>query len=148
LLRKLFPNIVTPDFVLRKPKESYEQLFAKRMSHLNKILYSKSNWIIIGSSFGGLMGTLFTLKNPDRVKKLILLAPYLNAQFINFNKFEPIKTPVIVYHGEDDNVIPYVIAKEIANKIFINLRYNIVEDDHFLHPTVISLDWKGLIFPK
>ena len=118
------------------------------MLELNSILNSKNNWIIIGSSFGGLMGTIFTLENPEKVTKLVLLAPYLNAQFINFDNYEPIDTPVVVYHGKNDNVIPYSIAKEKANKFFLNLRYNIVDDDHFLHPTVLSLDWRSLIFLK
>src|SRR5258706_14193097 len=63
---QLFPGMLTPDFT---------GSFAERMEQLKPILGSKSNWTIIGSSYGGLMGGVFTCKHPEQVKKLVLLAP-------------------------------------------------------------------------
>ncbi|MFN8411892.1 MAG: alpha/beta fold hydrolase [Anaerolineales bacterium] len=62
-----FPGMLTPDF----------NAFEERMQQLKPILGRKKNWIIIGSSFGGLMAAVFTCKHPSQVQKLILLAPAL-----------------------------------------------------------------------
>lgn len=63
-----FPGMITPDFT---------GTFDERMNQLSPILADKKDWTIIGSSFGGLMGGVFTLDHPDQVRKLILLAPAL-----------------------------------------------------------------------
>lgn len=148
LLKKYLPTIITPDFILKQPGESNKELLLKRMIHLEILLGQKNKWIIIGSSFGGLMGTLYTLNNPDKVIKLILLAPFLTERDVDLKNSKPVNVPVEVFHGKNDDVIPYSIAYTVANKLFTNLKYNIVDDDHFLHPTVLSLNWTELIKPK
>ena len=148
LLKENLPTIITPSFILKEPGESYKELLTKRMTHLRQILNSKEKWIIIGSSFGGLMGTLYTLNNPDKVIKLILLAPFLSERIIDLKNLKPVNIPVEAYHGKSDDVVPYSTAQVVANEIFSNLKYNIVDDDHFLHSTVLSLNWKELISPK
>ena len=55
--------------------------FDERMSQLHSILSDKTDWILIGSSFGGLMGTVFTLDHATQVRKLILLAPASRLAF-------------------------------------------------------------------
>ena len=42
------------------------------------ILSGKADIKLVGSSFGGLMATLFTMENNPRVDKMILLAPAIN----------------------------------------------------------------------
>jgi pimeloyl-ACP methyl ester carboxylesterase len=63
-----FPGMLTPDF-----KGSFDE----RISQLDSILSDKTNWTLIGSSFGGLMGATYTHDHPAQVRKLILLAPAL-----------------------------------------------------------------------
>ena len=68
LLRRQFPHILAPDF---------DGSLEERMAQLLPILGDQPDWTIIGSSFGGLMGALFTCQHPGQVRKLILLAPAL-----------------------------------------------------------------------
>ena len=152
--REWFPGMVTPDF-----KGSFEE----RMIQLIPILQTSrrfdsggavssenlrddSQWTIIGSSFGGLMGTVYTCKNPTRVRKLILLAPaLLREPFGSFLDVQPASVPVTVIHGTRDDVVPLEAAREVAQALFTNLNYIIVDDDHRLHKTLHQLDWKKIL---
>ncbi len=152
--REWFPGMLTPDF-----KGDFEE----RMTQLQPILepsrrvgaensLSKENlrdvpqWTIIGSSFGGLMGTVYTCKNPTRVRKLILLAPaILREPFGSFLDVQPASVPVIVIHGTRDDVVPLEAAREVAQTLFTNLNYIVVDDDHRLHKTLHELDWKKIL---
>lgn len=135
--REWFPGIVTPDF-----KGSFEE----RMIQLNPILANKQDWTLIGSSFGGLMGTVYTCKHPTQVRKLVLLAPaILRDPFGSYLDLEPVSVPTIIIHGTLDDVVPLEPVREIAQKLFTNLTYHIVEDNHRLHKSVHELDWKKIL---
>ncbi|MFX0140067.1 MAG: alpha/beta hydrolase [Candidatus Hodarchaeota archaeon] len=143
--RRVFPECLTPDFEEYNPKISIKALLEKRMTQLNLILEDKDPWIIIGSSFGGLMGALYTCQNPKKISKLILLAPYLSLPELNPNKYSSVNVPVIVFHGERDRVAPINQSRSLAELIFTNLIYNIVNDNHYLHKTVKRINWRKLI---
>ncbi|MFW9972310.1 MAG: alpha/beta fold hydrolase [Candidatus Odinarchaeota archaeon] len=145
LLKKLIPQCLTPDFEKNTPNLSLNNLLEIRMEQLNSILKDKSHLIIIGSSFGGLMGALFTCQNPEKVSKLILLAPYLSSVKLNPKICSKIKVPVVVYHGIHDKIVSLDKSRSYVEKMFTNLQYNIVNDDHSLQKTVLSLNWKNLI---
>ena len=145
LLRKELPGCLTPNFTPYNPKIPFKNLLKERMEQLLSILKNKTHWIIIGSSFGGLMGALFTLKYPSKVSKLILLAPYLSTPALDPNKYSPVDIPVIVFHGTLDEVVSIKRTRVLAEKIFTNLIYNTVDDDHSLQKTVQALDWKEII---
>lgn len=135
--REWFPGMLTPDF-----KGSFEE----RMTQLEPILAAKAGWTIIGSSFGGLMGTVYTCKHPTQVRKLVLLAPaLLRDPFGSFLDLEPVSVPTIIIHGTLDTVVPLEPVSEVAQKLFTNLTYHIVEDDHRLHKTAQEMDWKTLL---
>lgn len=135
--REWFPGMLTPDF-----KGSFEQ----RMSQLQPILGDSRDWTIIGSSFGGLMGTVFTCKNPTQVRKLILLAPaLLRESFGSYLDLQPVSVPVTVIHGTMDDVVPLEPARGVAQSLFTNLQYIVVDDDHRLHKTLHELDWKIIL---
>ena len=137
LFREWFPGMLTPDF-----KGSFED----RMSQLVPILSDKTSWTLIGSSFGGLMGTVFTCAHPTQVRKLVLLAPaLLREQFASYLDLEPVSVPTVVIHGTLDTVVPLEPVREIAQKLFTNLTYHIVEDDHRLGKSVHELDWKSIL---
>ena len=137
LFREWFPGILTPDF-----KGSFEE----RMSQLRPILADKDDWTLIGSSFGGLMGTVFTCEHPTQVRKLVLLAPaLLRSHFASYLDLEPVSAPTIIIHGILDEVVPLEPVREIAQKFFTNLTYHIVEDDHRLHKSVHELDWNSIL---
>lgn len=143
--RDHIPGILTPDLEPFNPELSYPELLKIRMEQLHEILTNKGKWNIIGSSFGGLMGAIYSLNNPHMVRKLILLAPMLAVPELNPDKYNAIDIPVLVFHGKHDNVISIKPTKERAEALFLNLTYNIVDDDHMLHPTTESINWKGLL---
>jgi len=144
-LKSEFPDILTPDFKKSDENISMYELLEYRMAELNAILNSKKSWVIIGSSFGGLMGAIFLLKNPHKVRQLILLAPFIVSRKLKPYMYKPVDVPVKVYHGKNDRIVPYKPARERAKHFFTNLEYNIVDDDHRLHSTVKSLNWQNFI---
>lgn len=152
--REWFPGMVTPDFT---------GSFEERMIQLQSILESSRRfeetdfvarenlrdvlqWTIIGSSYGGLMGTVYTCTNPARVRKLILLAPaLLREPFGSYLDLQPASVPVTVIHGTRDDVVPLETAREVAQTLFTNLTYIVVDDDHRLHKTLHELDWNSIL---
>jgi len=136
LFRRVLPNILTPDFT--GPLE-------ERMAQLSPILRDRPNWTIIGSSFGGLMATSFARQDPERVRKLILLAPALAYSEFTLDPNPPVAVPTVVFHGMRDTVIPLEPLREICEHVFENLVFNIVDDDHRLQQTVQTLDWPDLV---
>lgn len=136
LLRRFFPRILTPDF--GGPLE-------ERMAALVAIRGDQTGWIIIGSSFGGLMGALFTCAHPEQVAKLILLAPALIRSPFADAPLAPVSVPTVIYHGARDTIIPLEPARALARQVFLNLTFHVVDDDHGLRQTVLALDWPALV---
>jgi pimeloyl-ACP methyl ester carboxylesterase len=132
-----FPGMVTPDFT---------GSFEERMKQLKPILGRKKNWVIIGSSFGGLMGTVFTCEHPTQVRKLILLAPaLLRDHFAAYLNLEPVSVPTIIIHGTADDVVPLEPVREIAEKLFTNLQTIVVDDGHRLQKAFGELNWEEIL---
>jgi pimeloyl-ACP methyl ester carboxylesterase len=124
--------------------ENYTGDFAARMRKLQSLLNDKTDLIIVGSSYGGLMAVQYAIENEHRVKKLILLAPALNlAEFMPPSRV--LNVPVILYHGSEDDIVDPEKVKDIASRYFAALEYHLVPDDHVLHETFPSLDWKKLL---
>ena len=136
LLRGSYPGILTPDF-----RGSLDE----RMHELYTLLEDSSGWVIIGSSFGGLMGALLACQKPQQVDKLVLLAPALIWPDFADTPPEPISVPVVVYHGTEDGLIPLEQVRELAERVFLNLTFEVVEDDHGLYNTVHAMDWEALL---
>ncbi len=136
LLRGLYPNLIAPDFV---------GPLAERMQKLGPILGDLSDWTLVGSSYGGLMGALFATQRPSQVRKLILLAPALMLPEFAEHLPAPIQVPTVILHGRSDTVVPVSETKPLAEKVFLNLDYRLVDDDHRLHKTAAGLDWRKLL---
>jgi alpha/beta hydrolase fold. len=133
---KLFPGMLTPDFT---------GSFEERMEQLYTILGDKKDWTIIGSSYGGLMGGVFTCKHPDQVRKLILLAPALMLPEFTSNNFSKIDVPTVLVHGMQDDVVLPESVHVIAQDVFTNMVYIPVEDGHRLHKAFEELNWEGIL---
>jgi len=117
----------------------------KRMEKLNRVLSGKSDIILVGSSFGGLMASIFAMENEKRVKRLILLAPAINLiEFSAYTK-RRISTPTTIYHGREDSVISLEDVEKVAKEVFSNLAFHVVADDHFLHKTFPGMEWDKLL---
>jgi len=137
LFREWFPGMLTPDFI---------GSFDERMTQLHTILSDKTDWTLIGSSYGGLMGTLFTLEHTTQVRKLILLAPALTLDpLASLSNPQPVSVPTHLIHGTLDTVVPLEPVRAIAEKLFTNLTVHIVDDDHRLQKSVNELDWKTIL---
>ncbi len=134
--KERFPDMIIPYF--RGDLDT-------RMNLLRQVLHGKESIIIVGSSFGGLMATLFTLEAPERVEKMILLAPAINFLEPELYETNTLSLPVWIYHGIHDEVIPIDIVKTVANKLFTALTFNQVEDDHVLHKTFKTMPWNNLL---
>lgn len=135
--REWFPGMLTPDF-----KGSFDE----RMSQLHPILADKNDWTLIGSSFGGLMAATFTCEHPDQVRKLVLLAPALMLPpFVSNPDRKTVSVPTIIIHGTLDAIVPLEPVREIAQKVFTNITYYVVDDDHRLHKTLHEMDWNAIL---
>ncbi len=133
--RQNFPSIQRPDF---------SGSLAERLKQLKDLCENDNNLRFIGSSFGGLMATCFAVQFPERVNRLILLAPALN-----YGDFSPptmqldIQTLLII--GKNDDVTPIEPVIPLAEKTFTNLTTIVKDDDHMLHRTFKALDWQKLL---
>jgi len=134
--RKRYPDMVIEDF---------PGTFEQRMDKLKSLLSEKASLILVGSSYGGLMAAVYGFNNKDRVKKLILLAPALICREFNLYLRKRTDIPVIIFHGKNDAVVPLASVHEIAHKVFENLTFNTVDDDHILSKTFKSMDWENLL---
>jgi pimeloyl-ACP methyl ester carboxylesterase len=134
--KQKYPDMVVPHFRGSLPE---------RMRKLEDILSVKKGIRLVGSSFGGLMGTIYAMENESRVEKLILLAPAINLM-TEIDQFQKkISVPVWVYHGSEDDVIPLGKVEAVARDTFTNLSFQKVKDDHFLHQTFKTIDWDKLL---
>ena len=134
--RGLFPEMIIPDFVGD---------VSTRMSKLNEILIGKKGIIMIGSSLGGLMASLYAFQNQNRLKELILLAPAINLPDFSSYLSKKLTLPVYIFHGENDEIIPLGPIQAIAENVFPDLTFTVMDDDHRLSRTFTSIDWPQLI---
>jgi len=133
--RKKFPDMIL---------HTYKGDLQERMKKLKGDLAGKSDIRLVGSSFGGLMASLFAMAQEHRVAKIILLAPAINLIEFAPNR-KQISVPVWIYHGRGDQVIPLTEVESIAKEIFLDLSFRIVDDDHYLHKTFKTIDWDSLL---
>jgi pimeloyl-ACP methyl ester carboxylesterase len=136
VLRGLFPSMLVPDF---------SGPLAVRMDLLDSILGDETGWTLIGSSLGGLMAALFTCRAPQQVRRLVLLAPALHLPEFSRRLPKPVRVPTVLVIGRKDDVIPGETVHRIARSIFPKLTYLQVDDDHRLHHTAETLDWKAIL---
>ncbi|KPK26964.1 MAG: hypothetical protein AMJ61_07170 [Desulfobacterales bacterium SG8_35_2] len=135
-LRGLYPDMVIPDF---------KGSLAERMASLRGILAGQQDIILIGSSFGGLMATIFAMDNKDAVARIVLLAPALNFSEFSRYTIQQINAPTWMIIGREDSVTPAEKVVPVARRIFTDLRYDEVDDDHLLARTFRKLDWKTML---
>lgn len=136
LLRQIFPAMQTPNF---------SGSLDERMRLLHTILGDCTGWKLIGSSLGGLMAALFACQRPRQVDKLILLAPALILPEFAASPPKPVDVPTVIYHGSRDQLIPLAAVRSLAEAVFRNLSFHVVDDDHGLYKTVHSIDWRALL---
>lgn len=134
--RKRYPDMIIPHF---------QGALEARMRELDGVLAGKEGIRIVGSSFGGLMAAIFARENAVRIERMVLLAPALNLMAPRLDTRAGISVPVWIYHGSEDEVLPLAEVKSVANEIFLQLSFHVVQDDHYLHKTFKSIDWDFLL---
>lgn len=134
--RKNFPEMVIPDFT---------GTIDDRMEKLITLLGEEKELVLIGSSFGGLMATLFARENESRIHKIILLAPALNFPDFVWHKGRKVNVSAKLFIGSQDTVCPPNIVVPVAQKVYANLSVNLSDDDHLLRDTFTKIDWKELL---
>jgi len=134
--RQHFPKMLVPDFT---------GSLRDRMDQLNRVLTGRKELLLVGSSFGGLMAAILAIENPERVSRLILLAPALN--FPEFDKWHGRSTPVetLLYIGGNDDVCPPAVVIPAAKAAFPALTIHQTDDDHLLRATFAEIDWQCLL---
>jgi pimeloyl-ACP methyl ester carboxylesterase len=130
-----------PDMII----EDYTGSFSERMDKLEGLLAGKDSLILVGSSYGGLMAAVYAGRHEDRVKKLLLLAPALHLSTSQPYLLKKLQVPATIYHGRQDDIVPLEELRAIADQVFMNLDFNVVEDDHVLHKTFPILAWDKLL---
>jgi pimeloyl-ACP methyl ester carboxylesterase len=134
--RKNFPGMLTPNF----PGSLDE-----RMAKLRALLSGERDIILVGSSFGGLMASIFAMENEPSVKRLVLLAPAINLMEFSPYRDRKLQRPVHLYHGRQDEVIPLEDVHRVARQVFSDLTFHAVDDDHYLHKTFEKIEWDRLL---
>lgn len=134
--RKHFPGMMTDD---------YAGPLAARMDKLTAGLGQTSGIIMVGSSYGGLMAAIYACRHPERVKRLILLAPALSLPEFDPYRQSRLEMPVTLYHGRLDEIVPPDEVRHIAETICVQLTYHLVDDDHPLSHVFPGLPWEDLL---
>ena len=135
-LRTLFPDMLIPDF---------NGNLSERMVLLKSILAGKENLMLVGSSFGGLMATIYAMEKQEAVTRIILLAPALNFPEFAQYKLKSIEVPTRMIIGRDDTVTPVHEVLPLARRIFADLDYEEVNDTHILAATFRDFDWQTIL---
>jgi pimeloyl-ACP methyl ester carboxylesterase len=135
-LRQYYPHLLAPDF----PGD-----FWQRMARLEQVIGDASGWTMVGSSMGGLMAAVYACQHPGQVDKLVLLAPALAFIDLAQTPLPPSATPTVVYHGRQDDVVPMERTRQVAQQLFPNLQFHVVDATHDLNPLMPSIDWPALL---
>ncbi len=136
MLKALFPDMAVPDFT---------GTFHQRMAQADPILQQDGPWILVGSSFGGLMAASFACQHPNQVVRLVLLAPAIHRTEFTDRQYTPVRVPTVIIHGTRDEIVPLGDVERIARRVFLELDFRQVDDDHFLAAAVESLDWRTVL---
>ncbi|HOJ52389.1 MAG TPA: alpha/beta fold hydrolase [Syntrophales bacterium] len=127
--------------------EDYTGGFRERMAKLEERLSGMNNLVLVGSSYGGLMAAVYACSHPERIAKLVLLAPALHLK--EFSPYRDCKVgiPTVIYHGRWDEVVPLTEVRSIAHSVFLSLSYHVVDDDHALNNVFAKLPWEEILTP-
>lgn len=135
-LRRLYPELLASDF----PGD-----FWQRMARLEQVSGDSTGWTMIGSSMGGLMAAVFACQHPGQVDRLVLLAPALAFLDLAQTPLPPSGAPTVIYHGRQDDVVPLAKTHQVADQLFPNLQFHVVDATHDLNPLMPSIDWPALL---
>lgn len=112
-------------------------LFARQLKELTDALIPDKSFFLMGTSMGGAITAAFTAQNPERVKKLFLLAP----AGMKFNPPFYMKLSEKPLIGE--LLFKVIGAKILFKKCSCELIYSKDENDYYLEKFGESIRYKG-----
>ena len=136
-LRVVDPHVMAPDC------EGVLDLDA-RLAIVERDLTGLNDLVLVGSSFGGLVATLFADRHPQQVRGYVLCAPALHLGHADAITHVPKQAHVL--HGRRDDVVPIEASRAFCQHWGLPLHE--VDDDHRLHasmPVMVELARKLII---
>jgi predicted peptidase len=118
-LNEIFGAVLAPDCTGVKDESERMKIIQ------NDISREDEQFLVVGSSMGGLMALLLQKENPERVAGLVLCAPAIHrsaAENLDLNHLPP----TIVIHGTRDEVVPLEASRPFGKRLIE------VDDDHRL----------------
>jgi len=79
------------------------------------------------------------------VARLVLLAPALAFIDLTQTPLPSSDVPTVIYHGRQDDVVPLEGTRQVAEQLFPNLGFHVVDATHDLNPLMATLDWPALL---
>ena len=124
-LRALDPGILAPDCYDIRDLE-------KRLAIVERELVGLDDLVLVGSSFGGLVATVFADRHPQRVRGYLLCAPALHLGHTDVLTHVPARAHVL--HGTRDVEVPIEASRAFCQRWGVPLHE--VDDDHRLHASM------------
>lgn len=100
----------------------------ERLAKIERETQGLRNLVIVGSSYGGLLASLFYSRNPERVRGMVLMAPALYKEAAD--KVERMPEDAVVIHARQDDIVPIGPVREKCAKHGIQITE--VDDNHRL----------------
>ena len=98
------------------------------------------DFVLAGSSWGGLACALAAQRKPDRIKGLLLLAPALHFPEPPNNNPKDLVAPnnitVIIIHSVEDDIVPISASKDYIERSEDNVKLIEVKDNHVLENSI------------
>ena len=122
---------IAPDF--------NEMELVDRVELIEKTIES-GDFVLAGSSWGGLACALAAQRKPTKIKGLLLLAPALHyPEHPNVNPenlIAPENIPVIIIHSTTDDIVPISASNDYLERSKENVKLIEVEDNHVLENSI------------
>ncbi|MGM0597542.1 MAG: YqiA/YcfP family alpha/beta fold hydrolase [Myxococcota bacterium] len=104
-LTSMFGKVVSPDCEGIFNAEDRFPIIQRELDKAGNQSSDDDKFLVVGSSFGGLMAIMLNNKRPDLVGAMVLCAPAFN--FPETPEFDPVSLPPVkVIHGIHDEVVP------------------------------------------
>ena len=68
-----------------------------------------------------------------------------NFTSTTYSPLPPFPGPAAIYHGQHDDVVPLERTRQVAEQLFPDLEFYVVDTTHDLNPLMPSMDWPALL---
>ena len=113
---------------------------AQRIEKLDLIVSELQQFVLVGSSYGGLVALWLAQRYPSKTLGLVLCAPaFQRSEAPLFENRElPNSIPGHIIHGTRDRIVPATVSQDFVAK-HPHVRLELVDDDHSLAHSTPSL---------